>query len=209
MKLHPKQEELLMLLEKNQESPLSLSELVEAMNVSSNNLVLHHLKQLEKKGYLKRNPYNPSNYQILTSAENPVSYVNFYGKAQCGKGGCILDDNPEDRIPISSKLINFSVDRAFMIKARGDSMSPIIVEGDIVIAQRKQEFLNDDVVVCSVNGGEVMIKQFVKEADYVLLKSFNHQKHPTIFISKKDEPPILIGKVEQIIRNRIVLPKIH
>lgn len=209
MKLHPKQEQLLRLLEKNRENPLSLTELVTEMDVSSNNLVLHHLKQLEKKGYLKRDSNNSSNYQILTSAENPVSYINFYGKAQCGRGGCILDDNPEDRIPISSKLINFSADRAFMIKARGDSMSPIIVEGDLVIAQRKQEFLNDDVVVCSINGGEVMIKQFVKEVDYVLLKSFNHQEHPTIFISKKQEPPMLIGKVEQIIRNRIVLPKIH
>lgn len=204
MKLHPKQEKLLLILEKNQSDPLSLTELVEEMGVSSNNLVLHHMKQLEKKGYLKRNPYNPGNYQILTTPENPVIYVNFYGQAQCGRGGCIVDDNPEDRIPISSKLLNFRADRAFMIKARGDSMVPIISEGDLVIAQRKEEFLNDDVVVCSVNGGEVMIKQYVKESDYVLLKSFNHKRHPTIFISANEQPPMLIGKVEQVIRNRLM-----
>ena len=54
-----------------------------------------YLKQLEKKGYLKRNPHNSADYQILTTSENPISYINFYGKAQCGRGGCILNDNPE------------------------------------------------------------------------------------------------------------------
>lgn len=203
MKLHPKQEILLSLLEKNYGKPLSLSQLVEEMGASSNNLVLHHLKQLEKKGYLKRNPHNSADYQILTTSENPISYINFYGKAQCGRGGCILNDNPEDRIPISSKLIHFRVDKAFMLKARGDSMSPIISEGDLVIAQRKEEFFNDDVVVCSINDGEVMIKQYAREKNRILLKSFNPSRHPPILISKNEQHLALIGKVEQVIRNRV------
>ena len=203
MKLHPKQELLLSLLEKNHGNPINLSHLVREIGASSNNLVLHHLKQLEKKGYLKRNPYNPSDYKLATTPENPVSYINFYGKAQCGLGGCLLEGSPEDRIPISSKLINFRVDRAFMLEARGDSMEPEIKEGDLIIAQEKQEFFNNEVVVCSMNGGEVMVKQYAKESGNILLKSFNSKKHPAIFVSEKDQL-FLIGKVEQILKNRIM-----
>jgi repressor LexA len=201
MKLHPKQELLLSLLEKNQNEPLTLAEMVRKIGASSNNLVLHHLKQLEKKGYLKRNPYNPSDYQILTTPENPISYINFYGKAQCGREGCFLDGTPEDRIPLSSKLINFKVEDAFMVKAAGDSMEPNIYAGDLIIARKKyHNFNNHEVVVCSLNG-EAIIKEYVKDNSNVLLKSFN-KKYPPIFISEDCEL-FLVGKVEQIIKNQI------
>ena len=85
MKLHPKQEQLLSILEKNQSNPLSLAELVREMNASSNNLVLHHLKQLEKKGYLKRDQYNSTNYQVLTIPEKPISYINLWRSQMWGR----------------------------------------------------------------------------------------------------------------------------
>ncbi len=203
MKLHPKQKLLLSLLEKNQKNPLTLAQMVREIGASSNNLVLHHLKQLEKKGYLKRNHYNPSDYQLNTTPENPVSYINFYGKAQCGRNGNFLDGDPEDRIPISSKLINFKVDKAFMLEARGDSMEPTIMEGDLIIAQKKNgDFFSNEIVVCSINGGEIMVKQYVKESGNILLKSLNHKKHPAIFVSSEDQL-VLIGKVEQVLKNHI------
>jgi repressor LexA len=199
MKLHPNQEKLLSLLEKNQNNPLNLSQLVREMGASSNNLVLHHLKQLEKKGYLKRNEYNPSDYQVLTTPEKPISYINFYGEARCGAQGCFIDGEPQDRIPMPSWLINFKTENAFMIKAKGNSMEPNIFEGDCVIVQKKQEFYNDEIVVCSINGVAV-IKQYFKDLyGNILLKSFN-KKHPTIFLSQDDEI-LIVGKVEQIIKN--------
>jgi len=200
MKLHPKQEQLLKILEKNQSDPLSLSELVQEMDVSSNNLVLHHLKQLEKKGYLKRDPYNSANYQVLTIPEKPISYINFYGEARCGAEGCFIEGDPEDRIPMPSSLIKFRADNAFMIKAKGDSMEPDIREGDFIIAQKQDgNFHNGEIVVCSINGMAV-IKEYERDLyDNVLLKSFN-KKHPTILISKDDQV-LIVGKVEQIIKN--------
>lgn len=199
MKLHPNQEQLLSILTKNQDNPLSLADLVREMNVSSNNLVLHHLKQLEKKGYLKRNENDSSNYQVLTIPEKPISYINFYGEARCGAEGCFIDGEPEDRIPMSSQLINFKTENAFMIKAKGNSMEPNIYEGDFVIAQKKQEFFNDEIVVCSINGTAV-IKQYFKDLyGQVLLKSIN-KKHPTILLSQEDQVSI-VGKVEHIIKN--------
>lgn len=199
MKLHPKQEKLLSLLESNQSNPLSLTELVKEMDVSSNNLVLHHLKQLEKKGYLKRNEYNSSDYQVLTVPEKPISYINFYGEARCGAEGCFIDGEPENRIPMPSQLIKFKTENAFMIKARGDSMEPNIFEGDLIIAQKKQEFYNNDIVVCSINGMAIIKEYFKDLYGNVLLKSFN-KKHPTIMLSEEDQV-FIVGKVEQVMRN--------
>lgn len=201
MSLNSKQIALLNLLEKNGEDSFSLSQLAESLNFSSANSLRYHLKQLEEKGLLQRNIYNSSNYTV-TRENDEQTYVNFYGRAQCGRGGCVINDNPEERIPVSSKLINFNPQKAFMIRARGDSMSPIISENDLVIAQRKDEFFDDDVVVCSINDGEVMIKQFVRQKNVILLKSFNYKKHPPIEISKSENSLMLIGKVEQVIRKR-------
>jgi repressor LexA len=98
-----------------------------------------------------------------------------------------------------SALINFKTENAFMIKAKGDSMEPNIFEGDFVIAQKKQEFYNNDIVVCSINGVAVIKEYFKDLYGQVLLKSFN-KKHPTILLSQDDQV-FITGKVEHIIKN--------
>jgi len=122
-KLHPTQQKLLELLRKNIEDPLTIRELQEELDISSTSVVAHHINQLEKKGYLKRDPNNSSNYQILSdSPEKLITYLNLYRLAHCGPEGSILDGDPEERIPISSRIVTFPVKEAFMVKAKGDSM---------------------------------------------------------------------------------------
>ncbi len=52
--LHPKQQQLYELLLKNSEG-LTLDAMREELDVSSINTVVHHLGQLERKGYIRRN----------------------------------------------------------------------------------------------------------------------------------------------------------
>ena len=100
--LHKTQIELLEVLKRNIEDPLTIRELQDNLGISSPSVVYHHIQQLEKRGYLKRNPHNPKDYQILTDPEKPIVYLNLYGMAQCGSKGSILDGSPERRVPISS-----------------------------------------------------------------------------------------------------------
>ena len=79
--LHPKQEELLEILKTNISDPLTMEELADRLNVSGKSVVFHHIKQLEKKGYLKRNPANPRDYIILKDPERNVIYLKMYGMA--------------------------------------------------------------------------------------------------------------------------------
>lgn len=159
MKLHPIQEKLLKLLKENEFEPLTIRELQEELGVSSTSIIQHHIFQLEKKGYLRRNPSNPRDYQVLADTpERTVTYLNLYGLAQCGPNGSLLDGDPIDRVPIATRLLGFSSAEAFLVKARGKSMLPKIHEGDLVITKKSTVADNGNIVVC-VNNGESLIKK--------------------------------------------------
>jgi repressor LexA len=182
-KLHSTQQSLLELLDANIDDPLTIRELQEQLNLSTPSLVVHHIQQLEKKGYLKRNPSNPQDYQLLKQPEKQLVHLNLYGLAQCGPDGSILEGNVVDRIPISTKLLSFPAEEAFLVKAKGESMMPLINEGDLVIVRRSSTADDGKVVVC-VNDGKTLIKRFHKDNASVVLESANSSFPP--FIAKDD-----------------------
>ncbi|MFA6038696.1 MAG: S24 family peptidase [Candidatus Peribacteraceae bacterium] len=171
--LHPTQEKLLELLKENIDDPLTIRDLQESLGLSSPSLVQHHLQQLEMKGYLRRNPSNPRDYQVLTeSPDRLIAYLNVYGLAECGPRGSVLDGNPVQKIAIGSKLLGFSSLEAFIVRAKGNSMLPYIKNGDLVITRRTNDYKNGDVVVC-VNDGEALIKKIAVRGNQIFLVSFN------------------------------------
>lgn len=176
--LHPLQEKLLTLLSDNIDDPLTVRALQEALGVTSTSVVAHHMQQLEKKGYLKRNPYNPRDYQLVKDGpENRVSYLNLYGLAQCGPEGSILDGDPLDKIPLASMLLSFPASEAFMLKAKGRSMEPKIEDGDLVILRQTSHGENGKIYAC-VNNGEALIKKLHIDGNTKLLLSLNSEFAP-------------------------------
>ena len=196
-KLHPKQVEILDLLKQNIDSPLTIRELGYEIGVESPSVIHHHLTALEKKGYLKRNPHNPKDYQILDLPDKLIVYINKYGMAQCGPNGTILDGNPIERIPIASSLLKFPASEAFIVEAKGDSMDPKIKNGDIIIAKKQSRIVNGDIIVC-VYKSEALIKQFSKKDDRISLVSFNPdiKKYPPLVVKEEEEL-----KIEGVVRN--------
>lgn len=198
-KLHPTQKKLLEILKNNLDDPLTIREIQDILDASSTSVVAHHISQLEKKGYLKRNPNNPKDYQVITdSPEKLITYINLYGLASCGPRGSLLDGDPLERIPIASRLISFPVRDAFMVKAKGDSMAPKIHEGDFIISRKSQNAEDGSVVVC-VNDGEAIIKKIKKENGNIILISENPRYSP--FLAAKDFR--IEGEVKCVINNSI------
>lgn len=194
--LHPKQQKLLDLLEENVDDPLTIRELQEELGLSSTSMVHHHITQLEKNGFLRRNPSNPKDYQVLAAEpEKKIIYLNLYGLAQCGPNGSLLDGDPIDRIPIATKILGFAAQDAFLVKARGDSMEPKIHAKDLVIAKKVDDVDSGSVAVC-VNKGEALIKKVVKTERGTMLKSLNEKKYPPFFA---DEDFRIEGLVKGII----------
>ncbi|MBN2521568.1 MAG: ArsR family transcriptional regulator [Bacteroidales bacterium] len=193
--LHENQKRLLKILEQNIDNPLTIRELKDELGFSSPSVVSHHIQQLEKKGYLKRNPNNPRDYQLLKNPDKPIVYLNQYGLAQCGPNGSILDGNPIDRIPIASRLLNFPAEEGFMLIAKGDSMEPQISEGDYIIAQKANSANNGDTIVCVYDEVAIIKKYYIHE-NQILLISINAEKYPPLHVSK-------YFKIEGIVKNVI------
>lgn len=177
-RLHPVQDKILKLLIANIDDPLTIREIRERSHVSSTSVVVHHISQLEKKGYLKRNPADPRDYVIVKGGpEKAVAYLPVYGLAQCGPGGSILDGNPVARIPISTRLLTFQASEAFMVRAKGDSMLPKIQDKDYVIARKAKHPTSGGMYVC-VNDGRAQIKKVRIDGKKYILESLNRDKHP-------------------------------
>lgn len=178
--LSPIQQRLLTLLTRTIDDPLTVREIQSKMHFSSTSVAAHHIGQLEKKGYLRRDQYNSRNYEIVSGGpERAIVYLNLYGLAQCGPEGSILESSPMERIPVSTRMLNFSSRDAFMVKAKGNSMEPRIYDGDYVIAKKAKAAASDSIVIC-VNNEETLIKKFHEKNHQIILVSLNSQYAPMV-----------------------------
>jgi repressor LexA len=195
--LHLTQSKILELLKVNSNNPLTMKDLSSAVDIDSPGVLYHHLRQLEKKGFLKRNPNNSKDYVVLDTPENNIVYIGKYGDAQCGPNGLMLDGNTQEHIPIASSLLRFPSSEAFIVEAKGDSMEPKITEGDIVIAKKQNSAEHGDIIVCSLDG-HVIIKKFVKLGNHLSLVSLNQEKYHPIIVGDHNQFSIA-GVVKNIL----------
>lgn len=179
--LHKTQLLLLELLRKNAQDPLTIRDIQSRLGLSSPSMVTHHLKQLQKKGFLTRDPVDPRSYIVHERTELLGDIVNLpmYGMAQCGPNGSLLDGTPLEYVPISRQLLGTYYNNSFIVKARGDSMEPQIKEGDLVIAVKRNAAQPGDIVVC-VNHEKVLIKKFAITEEMTLLLSLNQRYAPIL-----------------------------
>jgi repressor LexA len=85
----------------------------------------------------------------------------------------------------------------FGLRIKGDSMSPRISEGDIVIVRQQDDADSGDIVIALVNGDCATCKRLMKYADGISLISFNPAYKPMTFTNQEIEskPVRIIGKV--------------
>ncbi len=193
--LHPKQVAILEVLKRGVEG-MSLREIGREIGVRSPATVSHHIRQLEKKGYLRRHPSHPSQYTLLKDPVKDIVYVNLYGLASCGAGGFLADENILDRIPLSTRLFGVT-DRSFLVRARGDSMEPAISDGDLVLVDQ-QPCLETNAMALVVCEEEPRIKKVIFAGDQVVLASLNPTYPPEVY--KKGTSLTIVGRVRSIIK---------
>lgn len=136
-------------------------------------------------------------YPLYT--ENTVA-VPILGMVKAGYN-YLAQENWISTIDVDKSLVGDSKD-FFALKVKGDSMSPALIEDDIVIIKKQDDFENGDIVVAIVNGDEATIKKGKKTENSILLQPLNPNYEPLIFT--KDEmksiPVIIVGIVKQLKR---------
>lgn len=88
-------------------------------------------------------------------------------------------------------------DNAFALKVDGDSMSPRIEHGDVIIISPKKEVRNGDICVIRVND-EDTVKKVIFENGYVHLIPLNRDYEP---VSVKKKEVAFIWRVVKVIKN--------
>ena len=194
-RLHPRQVAILEVLKRGVEG-MSLREIGREIGVRSPATVSHHLRQLEKKGYLRRNPADPSDYVLLRDPVKDIVYVNLYGLASCGPGEFLADGNVLDRVPLSTRLFGVT-DRSFLVQARGDSMEPAISEGDLVLVDQ-QPRVETNAMALVICGEEPRIKKVIFAGDRIVLASLNPAYPPEVH--ERDEELTIVGRVKSVIK---------
>ena len=88
----------------------------------------------------------------------------------------------------------------FGLRIKGDSMSPRMLEGDIVIVQKTSIVHTGDIAVVLVNGDSAMVKKYVRHNNGISLLSFNQAYAPKFYTAEEIEslPVTVIGKVVEL-----------
>lgn len=173
--LHPIQKKLLDYLKQEGDlEGLTLRELGEIIGVKHPFKVAYHLERLQEKGYLRVNPSNSNDYEVLKDPIEDVAYVNLYEMpAHCGKGEPLLmEERVIKRIPISTKEFGVNAN-AFLVQAKGDSMEPKIHHGDYVLGQSQPDVTFQGQTAIVVHNDVPKIKRVNKVGKRYILVSLN------------------------------------
>ena len=179
----------------NKGYPPSVREICLAVNLSSTSTVHGHLKRLEKRGLIKRDPTKPRALEILELQTNKREMINIpvLGKVTAGLP-ILATENVEDTFSIPLDFVKHD-NELFMLKVSGKSMINIgLFDGDLAIIEKTDTASNGDIVVALIEN-EATIKRFFKENDHYRLQPENDTMDPIIV----DECSIL-GKLVGLYR---------
>lgn len=141
-----------------------------------------------------------NNDNKLDNWGNPVVSIPILGTVKAGYD-YLAQENWIGTIDVETSLVGNGKDY-FALKVHGNSMSPVLIENDIVIIKKQNDFENGDIVVAIINGDEATIKKGKKSDSSILLQPLNPSYEPLIFTydEMKTIPVEIIGIVKQLKR---------
>jgi SOS regulatory protein LexA len=205
-------------LESEGRSP-TLKEIAEGVGSSAVSTIHKHVQHLIDKGFLDRS-HGKGNNIVLAQGEEPsreaprealrevareadvpewkpqaaklARSVPFWGDVAAGTP--LL---PESRaIPLEvPTCIHREKQELFVLRVRGDSMvEDSILDGDLVVLQRRGDYRNGDRVVALIDGEEATLKEFRKDPQGVWLIPHNPDLSPKCFAPERiDIQGVLVG----------------
>lgn len=169
----------------------SVRELCQATGLKSTSTIHLHLKTLEERGLIERQP--GLNRCIKIVGEEAATNVPVLGTVAAGNPIVAYED-VECYVPVASSM--FKGKDLFALRIRGESMLNVgIFPDDIVIVERTPVARNGEIVVALVEDSAT-VKTFYKENGHYRLQPENDDYEPIIV-----NEVVLLGKVVSLIRN--------
>ena len=161
--------------------PPTVREIGEAVGLRSPSTVHAHLAQLERAGVLRRDPTKPRAIELADRrVPAEVHMLPLVGEIAAG-GPLLADQNIEEYMAIPASLSRGGEE--FLLRVRGDSMvNAGILDGDIVVVQRRQDAQNGEIVVALAGedelADEATVKRFFREDGRIRLQPENDAMGP-------------------------------
>lgn len=161
--------------------PPTVREICERVKLKSTSSVHSHLEQLEKNGYIHRDPTKPRTIEIIDDTFNltrrEIVNVPLIGTVAAG-APILAEENIENYYPIPAELLPNT--ETFMLKVKGNSMIDAgIFEGDRVIVEKTEAVENGDIVIALVDDSAT-VKRFYREQGHIRLQPENAAMEPII-----------------------------
>jgi repressor LexA len=179
--------------------PPSVREICTAVDLRSTSTVHNHLQNLEKKGYIRRDPTKPRAVEIFDIPfqeqlfKKPMIQVPILGSVTAGEPMLAIE-NVDDFFPLPISFVETD-EEVFMLTIQGTSMIDAgIYDGDYVLVKKQNTADNGDIVVALLED-EATVKRFYKENGHFRLQPENSTMEPIIV----DEVAVL-GRVIGLIR---------
>lgn len=204
--------------------PPSMREIGDTVGLASLSSVTHQLSQLERMGYIRRDPKRPRAMEVLIpltlgAEPTPVAGVDESSAPQDGTntsiseltsatdtamvplvgriaaGGPVLADQAvEDVMPLPRQLVGHG--ELFMLKVTGDSMiDAAICDRDWVVVRRQNTANNGDIVAALLDD-EATVKTFRQRDGHTWLLPQNSRYEPIL-----GDHATIMGKVVSVLRS--------
>ncbi|MDP9490651.1 MAG: transcriptional repressor LexA [Actinomycetota bacterium] len=166
--------------------PPTVREIGEAVGLRSPSTVHAHLAHLERAGLLRRDPTKPRAIELTDRrrADQPqepeVRRLPLVGQIAAG-GPLLAEQNVEDYLAVPESIS--AGGEEFLLRVKGDSMvNAGILDGDIVVVQRRQDARNGEIVVALAgddeSADEATVKRFFRENGRIRLQPENDALEP-------------------------------
>lgn len=126
----------------------------------------------------------------------PQTMLPVYGFVSAGRG--LFADN--EIIGYESADCKYGNGEYIWVEVSGDSMSPDIKDGDLVLIKRQTSVDNGDVGIFLVDGENGYIKKVHYSENYIMLESYNPFYPPMEFRGSDVQRVRVIGKVVRLNR---------
>lgn len=161
--------------------PPTVREICEKVNLRSTSSVHSHLDQLEKNGYIRRDPTKPRTIEIVDDefalTRREIVNVPLIGTVAAGMP-ILAQENIEDYFPVPAEILPNNP--VFMLKVKGDSMIEAgIYDGDRLLVEQRDTASNGEIVVALVEDSAT-VKRFYKENGHFRLQPENSSMDPII-----------------------------
>ena len=165
--------------------PPTVREICEAVGLKSPATVHAHLRTLEEKGYIRRDPAKQRALEIVgenlspfnnfddsvSSLNKEMANVPLLGTIAAGQP-LLAEEHIEDVYPLPLDFLN-SNSQLFMLRVRGESMIEAgILNGDLIIVEKTPVVRNGEIAAVLLDDSAT-VKYFYKEKGHYRLEPAN------------------------------------